>query len=370
MGLDNFENAIIAGGTAALASLPMYILSKAMPSLATELRNKKAEWMEKFEIAINSCEEMESMALDGGNPYEDWIALAKKVGWKEQIEKSGGNPVVAKKKVQAGFGNCTQWVGGIKAGCGGKAPINITADPVKAGYMQMAGLKPNLNALGTANTAAANTRLKRVLGRVEEAAAFAEDVLGEVAITDLGSDAGPQTSPGVGLISKYDEEKLTVAPALTRILDDLSTDPEDWEAVMAPTAGISQGLVDAYRQLSKDDKALAKSALVADLAFARVIEKALMLKRVMLSGLKEPHIYNSPANEAVRERVDALQEEIEHLLLERKIGKQLTSGAALEIIKHSNSLNTVTTGYYPDDTPSSGSVVIPGGGKPKEGAKK
>lgn len=360
-GLEDLENAIIVGGTAALSSLPMYLLQRARPGLASELRNKKAEWMEKFNISLKSCEQHENEILAGDNPYGDWVKMAKMAGYEEQTKK-GNDVIEAKKNVESGEDACPKWVGGVKAGCEGSEPIKVTADVVSAGYMQMVGLEASLSAKASANSASKGTQLEKSLGTVEETIEFAQQVLGENSITTQGSNAGPKTTPGVGLLAKVDEERESVTEALTNILDDLSDDEEDWVAIASPTAGITEGLIEAYRQLPPQDKVLAKSALVEDIAFARVVDKALMLRRLLLSGIKEPNVYNSPANKEVLGQIEELSQYIDELMFERRIRQELLSGTARTIIQHSESLNRETNTNYPRIMPSSG-TMIPGGGK-------
>ena len=95
-----------------IAALPLYVLQRASPGLYElfQTYQKKAET--EWNIALKTCEEMEAQIKQGGDPYAEWLAMAKGEGWKE-VSRTTRDAVSAKQRVETsgGVGGLT-WIGG------------------------------------------------------------------------------------------------------------------------------------------------------------------------------------------------------------------------------------------------------------------
>ena len=123
-------NAVQAG----ISALPLYILQRAQPGLYQLFQTYAAKADLAISQALKSCEEMEAQIKKGGDPYEDFLQLAKGEGWK--IQSSIGSDVVsAKSAVETKGGReGTTWIGGTPAGGASQRPISVIKDVVEAGY--------------------------------------------------------------------------------------------------------------------------------------------------------------------------------------------------------------------------------------------
>jgi hypothetical protein len=70
------------------------------------------------------------------------------------------------------------------------------------------------------------------------------------------------------------------------------------------------------------------SKLASESAMARVLEKAMLMRRLLLSGMREPNVANSPAPKHILETLSILDQEIENVLFEKRIRTELVSSTA------------------------------------------
>ncbi len=96
---------------------------------------------------------------------------------------------------------------------------------------------------------------------------------------------------------------------------------------------VSPQLLDALRRLPPDSRALAVGRLSQELAMHRVIDKALVARAALLTGMSLPEV--TTAGDAMRdtqETIDRLTHYIDDLMYESRIRKELTSSTALAIM--------------------------------------
>lgn len=133
------------------------------------------------------------------------------------------------------------------------------------------------------------------------------------------------------------------------------------DAVSTPGLAITREVVEAIRSLPASEKALATDKLAGEVALARTLEKALLLRRMLLAGQQVPEIAASPAREDIRRKVAAIDREIDTLLLETRVRREVVSHTAARLLREyrrrkGRSL-TVPISTYSDPKP-----VHPGAG--------
>jgi hypothetical protein len=74
-GVDNAINAMESAVTAAIVSLPGYLLQKANPGLYDLFQNGLLRANESFSLATKSCERMQFEISNNVNPYADWVTI-------------------------------------------------------------------------------------------------------------------------------------------------------------------------------------------------------------------------------------------------------------------------------------------------------
>ena len=338
------SNAVKAG----IASLPLYILQRAQPGLYQLFQNysQKADTM--IAASLKTCEEMEAMIKQGENPYEDWVRLAKGEGWKAHAQ-AGGDVVQAKYDLNRDEGpqrKGINWLFNERAGGVGDDPIQPIRDLSIAGYNATLN-KPTTESRTRDYSAIAevkNTRLVRAFPRAEDLATFTTEVLGDKRIytcsqgdSDCPEPTTVTTSTGLG--PKFEAEYDEIQPKLEEMVNasPSTTNPAvftELQEISAPGIGITPELLQSVRELPREMRSIAVNRLSDEMAMQRVINKALIARAALLTGMSLPEV--TAAGDAIKETqetIDRLTQYIDDLLYESRVRKELTSNTALSILQ-------------------------------------
>jgi len=344
-GVDNMLNAMTAAASAAIASLPALILQRANPGLYDMFQNALLKAEETMQLATKSCEQMEAEIAQGKNPYADLITLSKGNDWKLQMGVGGNDAVTAKDAVETSNGdNGVPWIGG-QAGGSGQPLLEFTGDIVKAGYNL--NMNRPVTAVGPVPPASA-TRLSEVWATPADARDWVVDVVGENIVTTCDT-CRKDSIPGTGLLPKLYQESSTVTVEIQNLVSG-ATPPTlaNLENITAPGVAITRQVIEAIREMPASEQSLIMGRLVSEISTARTVEKALFARRLLLTGRQVPEVY---ATEVAREHADTsiaeLDKEIENLLFETRVRKEVVSDTVTMLLKRAaarrqSSLNTPT----------------------------
>lgn len=330
-----FSNAIRAG----IASLPMYIFQRAQPGLYQLFQTYSAKADAIIEASLLTCEEMEKQIKAGGNPYEDWVNNAKGETWRAKASLRG-DVVQAKTDInqnEEAQRNGVSWIfGGAKAGGVGTQPLRPVRD------LSVAGYNVTLNRPTTASSGAggpAGTRMTNAFATPEELAEWTTKVLGDqqIYLCDgiANCPAATSTSTASGLGPRLDAELDLIRPRLSGLVaGSNSNNAVALNEIAAPGLAITPQLLQAMRSMPPDTQALAVGRLAHELAMQRVIDKALVARNVLQTGLSLPEVTAAgKVSKDMQEKVDRLTQYIEDLMFEHRIRKEVTSTSALNILE-------------------------------------
>ena len=330
-GAEQMMNAMTAAATAAIASLPALILQRANPGLYDLFQNALLRAEATLELATKSCEQMEAEIAAGKNPYADLITLSKGSDWKLEMGIGGNDVVSAKKSVETSNGdNGVPWIGG-DAGGSGQPELRFTGDIVEAGY----NLNMNRSVTDTSPVPAASaTRLSEIWNAPSDARDWVVDVVGENIVTTCDT-CRKDSVPGTGLLPKLHQESSTVTTDLQNLVSGATpltlTNLED---VTAPGIAITRQVVEAIRDMPTSEQGLIIGRLVSEIGTARSLEKALYARRLLLTGRQVPEVY---ATEVAREHaqisIEELDQEIDSLLFETRVRKEVVSDTVATLLK-------------------------------------
>ena len=332
-------NGAVGAVTSAIGSLPALILQRIDPGLYDLFQNALIRAEATLSLANQSCEQYEEQIKNGKNPYSGWTDLSKVIDWKVQMGTKGyGSSKVgvnqAKKNVATANGaNGVPWIGGKKAGGNKQKPIKATHDVVKAGY----NLTLNRNADDTSQVKITKgktpPRLAEVWDKPEEASKWAVDVLGDVSIRTHNNHP-VQTTPGHGLLPKIEKETTTIESNLTDLVSG-KTKPtlNNLNAVSSNDVLINGDVIAAIQSLGPSEQAIAVSKLASEAAMSKVLEKALITRRLLITGAREPNVAQTQATEHIKESVLQLDRDIENILFEKRIHTELASQTPAMILK-------------------------------------
>jgi len=330
-GVDNMMNAMTAAATSAIAALPALILQRANPGLYDLFQNALIKAEETMQLATKSCEQMEAEIAQGKNPYADLITLSKGNDWKVQMGVGGNDAVTAKTTVESSNGdNGVPWIGG-QAGGSGQPVLEFTGDIVEAGY------NINMNRAVTDATpvpAASSTRLSEIWPSPVDARDWTVEVVGENIVTTCDT-CRKDSIPGTGLLPKLYQESTSVTTEIQNLVSGV-TPPTlaNLDQITAPGVAITRQVIEAIREMPASEQSLIMGRLVSEISTARTVEKALFARRLLLSGRQVPEVY---ATEVAREHADnsiaELDKEIENLLFETRVRKEVVSDTVTTLLQ-------------------------------------
>ena len=330
-GVDNMMNAMTAAASAAIAALPALILQRANPGLYDLFQNALLQAEETMQLATKSCEQMEAEIAKGKNPYADLITLSKGNDWKVQMGIGGNDVVTAKTAVEASNGDSgIPWVGG-QAGGAGQPLLEFTGDIVRAGYN--INMNRPITTVGPVPPASAS-RLTEIWATPVDARDWVVDVVGENIVTTCDT-CRKESIPGTGLLPKLHQEATAIILELQNLVSGATPlTLVNLDQVTAPGVAITRQVIEAIREMPAAEQPLIMGRLVSEISIARTVEKALYARRLLLSGRQVPEVY---ATEVAREHADSaiteLDKEIENLLFETRVRKEVVSDTITTLLQ-------------------------------------
>ena len=348
-GFQNIMSSVIQGATGAVASLPALIIQRADPALYNLLTNGILQARVDFDRSKASCAAMAAKMANIAGAQTGWSALAEGQAMKEAVSQNN-DAVAATKTAEASKGNNgVPWVGGSKAGGQGQPPIKVISGVTKAGYNLLNGRSATDNsAIG--QSSCNSGMLCGTWKSPDDAAQFANRVLGEVEQQTCETCTKSTTTAGVGLTPLIQEEYDAKLKALQELISGSKTlTPENLAAASSNSLPISRGVITALRD--EPDQELLAQRLASEVAVASVLEKALLLQRTLLAGNKEPNVSaNDIATTAVSSESQNLKLEIDNLKTELELRRTLASNSPMAIIARHKERKENSSSVFQGDT--------------------
>ena len=145
------------------------------------------------------------------------------------------------------------------------------------------------------------------------------EVLGDL---EVGTCDGctPGAQPGKGLIPYIEKETEDIAKLLTNLVmkNKVST-RMNLDEVAAPGIAITLQVIEAMQNQSPYERSIVIQKLSHEIAEARAMEEAMIVRRLMLTGRKEGNIAAiKMANTEIDRALNELESEIESVIFEKK----------------------------------------------------
>ena len=324
--LENIDQVLAA----ALAALPMYIIQRANPGLYDLLQNLLLRADELVQISLKNCRQMEYEIAQGKDPYQEWAVLSTAHGWRAAIGLEGFDIVQTERDIDQSAGlTGVPWLCGERAGGEGMAPIAVVGDVTRAGWNTLM----NREACATGSGGTGEARLAEVWPSPEVASEWVTSVLGDVAIYTDGTP--PQARPGVGPLAGIATETEVVREMLDALVMQPNPAFADLEELsVGGRAFISRSLLEALRDYEPAERDLLLTRLANDIATEQAIERLLLAKQLLLTGMLDPNVMGTPAQTQVKPFLEAADTMVESLLLDRRVRLEMASGTAVEVKEH------------------------------------
>lgn len=338
-GLDNAVNTVQNAATSAIASLPMMLIQRNSPGLYEMLQNNIFRAEEQWRFSAMSCQEMERRIAQGQNPYKKYLEFAQGETLQEEA-MSNPDATTAMKNVETGGGDNGFYMpvpdkGIIKVGGLNQDPIKPLTYTAVVGYNLIIGTEiTNI------------TEPHSILSQYESQGALIEHfpdplslaewlvmVLGEEEIYTTDSPKSePETKSALGLmVSSY-----RASDRIKSILNKVRQAVNREEKVKILRESSEHSALDVTPELLSQVEGFGVGVegmflhnLAGELAIKSTIEKAELARRALIIGLSEPNIANiGPVQDEVWRKLSVLQREMEQLVFEYRIKKELVNDLA------------------------------------------
>lgn len=346
-GFQDLMGNVIQSATSAVASLPAMIIQRANPQLYDLLTNGVLQGRVDFDKSQLTCQKMAEKMTD--YTYGSaWTQSAKAENY-QTVVASETDAVRAEKKVEKEAASKGKtWVGGQKRGGSGQPPIKLVSDTTKAGYNILN--QRSATDISSVSGSQCLGELCQVWSKPEEAASWMMRVVGEQTINvapdnDASGSSEEKTGSqaGVGLSPLIAEEQEKITEVLTELVSgSIKPTYENPSKASGGSLQLTRGVVEALRD--EPDAAVLVQRLSGEMALARVMEEALMARRTLLAGAREPNIAaEKEAQMQLNQTTVQLDHELNQLRLELEMRRMLADNASTSVLT-SKTLRDVTRG--------------------------
>lgn len=325
---------VIQSATGAVASLPAMIIQRANPQLYDLLTNGVLQGRLDFDKSLLNCQKMAEKMTDLATDSA-WFSGAKAENYQSLAASDNDAIRTDQKAAKEAAEKGKRWVGGEKRGGKGQPPIKVVHDATAAGW-NILNQQPATSTTSLASSECGG-ELFRTWTSPEEAAGWMTRVVGEQTISVAQAtddpDARSGAQAGIGLHPLIDEEKAKILPLLTDLVN--GSQKPSFDNLAKASGGsmqLTRGVVEALRD--DPDAAVLTERLAGELALARVTEQALLARRTLLAGMREPNIANvKEAQESLGKTTAQLDEELSQLKLELDFRQALTRNTTSQILQ-------------------------------------
>ncbi len=319
--------------SAAIAALPGYILQSIDPGLYDLFMNSIFRAEQQFSLATKSCEKMSSELSKGKNPFEDLVTFSVGDTWKGAAGVGGVDIVNVEQAAAstAARNNGVNWIGGDRAGGEDDPPLWLTTDVAQAGYNILLDRAPENDT--PVEVDEDSPPLAQRFDDPAKVKAWLRAVFGDVFVGICEScDSGSVSGQGMRVL--IETEKDRVADDLQDLYD--GTNPptlENLEAASAPDVFVTRQVIEVLQQMEPTDASIFLSKLCDEIAISRVVNDALLVKQTLATGRNEANVRALAASvEDTEKTIAAIDAEVESILNESRIKKELLSSTLSEVL--------------------------------------
>lgn len=347
-GFQQIMSGVIQNATSAVASLPALILQRADPALYNLLTNGILQARLDYDRSKMTCRAMAEKMTDIAGGQTGWGQLSDGMALRNALSSSG-DAVSAIEQAESNRGNDgVPWVGGSNAGGRSQQPIKMVSDVTQAGYNLL-----NSRSVGSTGAVSSsqctNNLVCQTWASPEEAAQFAVRVLGEQVHQTCEGCTKTETTAGVGLTPIIQEEFEGKLQALQDLVTGAKpTTFQNLKEASSNALPITRGVIEALR--NEPDLDLMVTRLASEVALASVMEKALLLQRMLMTGSKEPNVAaNDLAQQSITKESSVLDQEINNLKNELELRQHLANNTATAVLERYRVRSEGSRGIYQGD---------------------
>lgn len=322
---------VMGAATAVFSAWGLSKIQENWPGLYDTLTKGLKDAKESYTLSLKTCRDAKADLRAGRDPVEGWIAVTRKSSW-DKASRDGTNPVEAEQTIEDSSGNNgVTFAGGVKKGGLGQPPIRVVADTVSAGYDHSVGsLAP-----ADPDDITGDTNITRVFPTAASASAWATAVVGEREVRTCASCDKLKTKVGQGLRFQYRKEREIVDADLKNLMKqplNYKMSAAELNKLSVPGMGvvINDLTIQNLKRAPLDEQMILTNKLAGEIALARAMEKALIVRDLLNAGAQEPNI--SSVGESAEREIEysrkRLQSEMDSILFETDVRQKVITNAA------------------------------------------
>ena len=322
---------VLGAATAVFSAWGLSKIQENWPGLYDTLTKGLKDAKESYTLSLKTCRDAKADLRAGRDPVEGWIAVTRKSSW-DKASRDGTNPVDAEQSIEssAGDGGVT-FAGGIKKGGVGQPPIRIVEDTVSAGYLHSVGSAMPSDP----DEVTGDTNISRVFPTAESASAWATAVVGEREVRTCTNCEKLKTKVGQGLRFQYQKEREIIDANLKELMEkplNYKLSAAELDELSVPGMGVvvNDLTIQNLKRAPADEQMILANKLAGEIALARAMEKALIVRDLLNVGAQEPNI--TSVGESAEREIDVsrkrLQAEMDNILFETDVRQKVITNAA------------------------------------------
>lgn len=346
----NIPGGVIENLKGSVVGYPMYKLQQSMPALYNVLQNTASGALNEFSVKVKDCQDVKKTLEEGQSPVESMLSVSDSQGWLDAAKRAKTDNVdvtataknIAQRRDEYGL----PWIGRETGNAGGKyqRPIKVINDVVIAGYNILLNRKP-LN-----NNTKADVKTPMTLNweTPVNAADWAVKVLGDSHVSTSETDKSTHDAKaGIGLsalLQSCDSSNTctsNVAKALWQLVDkQWPLTEEKLKLVSASNLMITDEVIITIQRMPREEQILTVSKLAEQIAVQNMLDKALMMRKILQAGLQVQEVQNlKPASDMVTFALKKLDDDIHSLAFESDVRrKMMTDTLSLLMDMRSNDI--------------------------------
>jgi len=331
---------LTTAASAAVAALPGYLIQKVNPTLYNIITKTLDETANLFRLSYKSCQQIEHdmQRNPDANPYQGFMKASIADRW--TVAASSGDLAA---DVDESINSATdrdpiRWLAGRLYGTADN-PIQVNRDIVVAGYNIMIGRTGDVS-VDTAPPSDSPMALEPIVqiwASPAAAGTWAQEVLGDLKIVMTPADTPPASIAGKGLRPKVSALEISIDNALREALK-----TDDYAPLNRYTSlRISASLIEGLHNMPPGEAAVLTDRLVSELAVNEARERLMLIKQMMMTGLRAPDLVASTGGATAKKHIrgstfrdmDRVTREIIESL---ELQQRTLNATTIAIINHAN----------------------------------
>lgn len=335
--VENLQDTLINTATGVISNWPMMLLARTDPELYEMIKQGQIKAEELFQMSVSSCQAISNDVVSGENGVEDWVQFSGFEKWSSESENTSGKDVVQlDEDIQEDKGNEGVEMPSGRKGGENQDPIDALKEGILAGSNALSGREPDETS--DFPQGADRPWFADYWDSPEEMEEWTKKIIGEVKIRTCEGCEKIDATPGKGVYPVLEDEQKAIAERIRGLVEGIGSendiyDPENIADVSAPGFRLSPQVFEALKAEELYRDAFIE-ALADEVALARMTERMLAMRRVLLASQRNATLAKNPqALKRLDKSLEELAGEMELLKEEFEFRRNVQGSVAARLMQ-------------------------------------